>query len=172
MITRSGPISFRGVAAVLAVAGLTLTGCAAEEEVTIDDDLGGAPLESAEPVEPYVGDYDAAFSETVLDYADQEVSLIGQVDTVVSPVAFTLTALDGSPAASLLVVHDPVGDGLTEGADVEVAGTLREAYNVPTAEENVGEPPGEEVLAHYDGQPFVGEAAVKPLSPEPSTPTG
>ena len=174
MITRSGPVSLRAAAALLAVAGLALTGCATEEdEVGAEiEDPGGAPLEPPEATEPYVGDYDAAFTETVLDYADQEVSLIGEVDTVVSPVAFTLTAPDDSPIEPLLIIHDPIGNGLTEGAAVEVTGLLREAYNVPSVEENLGGPPGEEVLAHYDGEPFVGEATVTPHPSGHSTSTG
>lgn len=171
MVPRSRPFSLRVTAAALAVAGLALTGCGADE-AAIDaevEDPGGVALE---PPGPYAGAYDAAFAERVVDYAEQEVTLTGEVDVVVSPVAFTITAAGGDPAASLLVVHDPVGDGLTPGAAVTVTGTVHEAYNVPSVEENLGEPPGEDVLAHYDGEPFVDATVVDGDVSQRTAPTG
>ena len=50
---------------------------------------------------------------------------------------------------------------------VEVSGTVHAAYNVPTVEENLGEAPEEDALAHYDGEPFVLATAVN--SPVPTT---
>lgn len=170
MITPSGRAALT-TAAALAAAGLALTGCGPDVNDLETDDPGGEVLEGPEAAEPYVGPYDEAFAEDVLAYAEQEVTLAGEVAVVVSPVAFTITAPGGDPATPLLVIHDPVGDGLTQGAAVEVVGTVHEAYNVPVAEEALGEPPGEEVLAHYDGEPFLDAEVVDVVAPPEATPT-
>ncbi|MFI7585374.1 hypothetical protein ACH9DO_16515 [Kocuria sp. M1N1S27] len=100
------------------------------------------------------------------------MTLTAQVAGVVSPIAFTITGAEGTGTEALLVVNFDEGtSGLDTGDLVEVTGTYREAYNVPSAEEDLREPPGVEQLAHYDGEPFVETTDVAVSDVESAEPT-
>ncbi|GGG60427.1 hypothetical protein GCM10011374_24100 [Kocuria dechangensis] len=164
----------RAAAAAVAVAAFGLSACGSA------DPSPGAPAEQlldpeTLPTGPYAGAYDQAFAADLEHYAEQEVTLHAQVGTVVNPVAFTLTALEdtaentgeGGAVAPLLVVEfDDTPPELRPGDAVEVTGTVHEAYNVPDTEENLGDPPGPEVLASYDGQPFLEATSVDTSTPQ------
>ncbi|WP_460669064.1 hypothetical protein [Kocuria himachalensis] len=171
------------IAAAVAVAALGLSACGGPTTPP-----PGAPVvqlldPEAIPTGPYAGPYDQAFAEDLEHYAEQEVVLRAQVGTVVSPVAFTITTPepseadsgedtgDGGVAAPLLVVDfDDTSPTLRPGDRVEITGTVHAAYNVPDTEENLGAPPGPEVLASYDGQPFLNATSVQTEDPQATTP--
>lgn len=88
------------------------------------------------------------------------------METIINPVAFTITtpedAGEEGVAAPLLVMDfDDPSPTLRPGDQVEITGTAHEAYNVPDTEENLGAPPAPEVLASYDGQPFLNATSVQ-----------
>ncbi|WP_162459766.1 hypothetical protein [Kocuria sediminis] len=131
------------------------------------------------PAGPYAGPYDQAFAEDLEHYAEQEVTLRAQMETVVNPVAFTITTPadtgeesgEGEAVAPLLVVDfDDPSPALRPGEQVEITGTVHEAYNVPDTEENLGAPPGPDVLASYDGQPFLNATSVQTPTPQTAIP--
>lgn len=149
-------------AALAAVAGLGLAGCGGSADQS-GDDVGEAQQQPAgENPGTYTGPYDEAFIDDASTLVDADVTLTAQVEEVVSPVAFTITGAEETATAPLLVVNfDEDTSGLDTGDPVEVTGTYREAYNVPSAEEELRATPGLEQLARYDGEPFIGATDVE-----------
>jgi hypothetical protein len=186
------------IAAAVAVAALGLSACGGPttpppgapvvqlldpEAIPTGPYAGPYDQAFAEDLEHYAGPYDQAFAEDLEHYAEQEVVLRAQVGTVVSPVAFTITTPepseadsgedtgDGGVAAPLLVMDfDDPSPTLRPGDRVEITGTVHAAYNIPDTEENLGAPPGPEVLASYDGQPFLNATSVQTEDPQATTP--
>ncbi|MUN64920.1 hypothetical protein GMA12_17535 [Kocuria sediminis] len=153
----------KGATTVLAAAALGLSACGTGPE------LPGSYAEQSQdqPAEPFAGPYDQVFAADLDAYAVDEISLTGEVETIVSPVAFTITAAGDTDVDPLLVVNfDEDASRLAVGQQVEVTGTVHEAYNVPDTEENLGDPPGPEVLAFYDGQPFFNATSVEIAEPQ------
>lgn len=175
------------IAITVAAAGLALTGCTASDpqpEAQAETTAGSPSAEptpdllEAGPAEPYAGPYNTDFAtrighypETgqITDYEGVEVDLTGVVHEVINPVSITIADPRDPAVPPLLVVRDEPNQPLTEGDPVEVTGTVHAAYNVPAVEENLGKPPEDDVLAHYDGQPYVWATTVD--APAPSTPT-
>ena len=175
------------IAIVATAIGAALTGCAAPEPETGPQEV--APLVSETTsaaaelfedgtAEPYTGPYDADFAAQIgtypqtgqiSDYEGVEVTLTGVVHEVINPVAVAITDPQDPSLPPLLVVLDDAEETLVVGDPVAVSGTVHAAYNVPTVEENLGEAPDEDVLAHYDGEPFVLATAVN--SPAPTVPS-
>lgn len=184
--TRTTAVRTMAVVAVVA-AGMVLTGCGRQEADPVAEP--GAPLASetappaaellSAPPSPYVGPYDADFSDQIGTYPEtgqtsayegMEVTLTGEVDEIINPIAVTITDPADSTVAPLLVVRENAEENLAPGDLLEVTGTLHAAYNVPTVEEDLGQAPDEEVLAHYDGEPFVWATSVN--NPTPSAMAG
>lgn len=150
----------RRTAAAVALAALGLTACGTSADQS-GDDVGDAQEQPAD-AGAYTGPYDQAFVDDAATLVDADVTLTAEVAEVVSPVAFTITDTEGTGTEPLLVVnYDEGTSGLDTGDLVEVTGTYREAYNVPSAEEDLRETPGVEQLARYDGEPYVEAADVE-----------
>jgi hypothetical protein len=103
---RSRPLAGPTLAAVLALAGAGLSGCAEDDgasapelEAEVPDIRGEADLD-----DPYTGVLDAAFYEDLPAYAGQEVTLLAEVAEVFSPRVFTLTAPGDAEVGDVLVV--------------------------------------------------------------------
>lgn len=170
---------------VAATIGAALTGCAAPGPGAGPQEVAPLMSETASPAaelfedgtaQPYTGPYDADFAAQIgtypqtgriSDYEGVEVRLTGVVQDVINPVAVAITDPQDDSLPPLLVVLDDAEKTLAVGEPVEVSGTVHAAYNVPTVEENLGEAPEEDALAHYDGEPFVLATAVN--SPVPTT---
>jgi hypothetical protein len=171
----------RTAAAVTAVAAAALVLSACGGPATPPP---GAPVEAlldpeSIPTGPYTGPYDPAFAENLEHYAEQGVTLSAQVETIINPVAFTITtpedtgedtADSGTVAPLLIMDFDDPSPTLRPGDRVEITGTVHAAYNVPDIEENLGAPPGPDVLAAYDGRPFLNATSVQTTSPHTATP--
>lgn len=184
IVVRTQPRHF--VAVVVTAAGVALTGCGAPEAETSPEAGASAVSETASPTpdlleagaaEPYTGPYDADFAAQIgaypgtgeiSDYEGVEVTLTGEVHEVIKPVAVAITDPQDPAVPPLLVELEDTDETLAEGDSVEVTGTVHAAYNVPAVEENLGEAPDGDVLAHYDGKPYVRATAVN--SSAPSTP--
>ena len=165
-------------AAAIAVAALALTACGGPTTPPPDAPVEQLVDPEAVPTGPYAGPYQA-FAEDLEHYAEQEVTLRAQVQTVVSPVAFTITTPDpsgedteesGKFAPLLVMDFDDPSPVLNPGDQIEITGTVHAAYNVPDTEENLGAPPGPEVLAAYDGQPFLNATSVQTTAPQATAP--
>ncbi|WP_426119512.1 hypothetical protein [Kocuria sp. LHG3120] len=178
------------VAVVVTAAGVALTGCAASEPEPGAQTEASAMSATAEPTpdlleagpaEPYTGPYDADFAAQIgtypdtgqiSDYEGVEVTLTGVVHEVINPVSVAISDPQDPSVPPLLVVREDPNQPLTEGDPVEVTGTVHAAYNVPAVEENLREPPKDDVLAHYHGQPYVWATAVNSPAPSASATAG
>lgn len=182
--------SARMLAAVsFTIAGLVLTGCGSNDPVADPAGETIAENETAQPAQPlredppetYVGPYNAAFASEVGTYPEtgdigvyegMEVTLGAEIGEIVSPVAVAITAPEDPSVAPLLVVLENADATLQQGDPIEVTGTVHASYNVPAVEENLGEAPDADVLAHYDGQPYISATRLDSPTPETSTPNG
>ena len=178
------------IAIVATAIGAALTGCAAPEPETGPQEV--APLVSETTsaaaelfedgtAEPYTGPFDADFAAQIgtypqtgqiSDYEGVEVTLTGVVHEVINPVSVAISDPQDPSVPPLLVVREDPNQPLTEGDPVEVTGTVHAAYNVPAVEENLREPPKDDVLAHYHGQPYVWATAVNSPAPSASATAG
>jgi hypothetical protein len=165
-------------AAALAAAGLGLTSCGANTPDAVEapdtvQETASDPgiLEGGEPTEPYIGPYDSAFVDMREDYGGMEVVVAGQVQEIVAPVGFTITGVEDTTLAPLLVFYDPEEASPEAGDTISVTGTIHEVFNPPVVEENVGGDPGPDELAYYHGQPFLRADNVTVAEPEDATPT-
>ena len=150
---RSRPLAGPTLAAVLALAGAGLSGCAEAEatapdlESRIPDLRGEGDLDDA-----YSGVLDADLYEDLSAYAGQEVTLLAEVAEVVSPRAFTVTAPDDAEVGEVLVVATPdAGDVEPEaGGQVLVAATPVDAFDAGVVVEELGLEVDAAELAEWD----------------------
>lgn len=150
-------------AVALSVTGLGLSACGTAEDGA--EEAQEQP--AAEVPGAYDGPYDQAFLDDAATLVDADVTVSARVQEVVSPVAFTITDAGSAGTEPLLVLNfDEDTSGLEAGDPVIVTGTYHEAYNVPTAEEDLRATPGVEELAHYDGRPYL--EATDVLAAEPT----
>lgn len=189
MATPALPTTHELAATTVIAAGLLLTGCGAIDPATSTTGESAAGTEAAStaqplrdaPPEPYDGPYNAAFAEDVGTHPETgeigvhegtEVTLTAEIGEVVSPIAVAITDPQDPSVAPLLVVLENADSALRAGDPIEVTGTVHAAYNVPAVEENLGEAPDTDVLARYDGQPYIEASQVHRPTPAPSVPTG
>lgn len=165
---RRGPR--RAVAAVaLCVSALGAASCGTPADESGDEAGATQEQPTGGGAGNYVGPYDRDFVDDAATLVDADVTLTARVAEVISPVAFTIAGAEETGTEALLVIDfDEDASGVDEGDLVEVTGTYREAYNVPSAEEDLRETPGAEQLAHYDGEPFVEATDVEAIDPAPT----
>ena len=155
---RSRPLAGPTLAAVLALAGAGLSGCAEAEatapdlETEVPDLRGEGDLD-----DPYSGVLDAAFFEDLPAYAGQEVTLLAEVAEVVSPRAFTVTAPDDAEVGQVLVVAtSDAGDTEPEaGSQVLVAATPVDSFEAGVVVEELGLEVDAAELEEWDEQTFL-----------------
>ncbi len=166
---RSRPLAGPTLAAVLALAGAGLSGCAVSEEealeptspVEVPDLRGEGDLD-----DPYSGVLDAEFYEDLPAYAGQEVTLLAEVAEVFSPRAFTVTAPDDAEVGEVLVVAtSDAGDVEPEaGSQVYVAATPMDSFQAGVVVEELGLDVDAAELAEWDEQAFLVAEALRPAS--------
>ena len=110
--------------------------------------------------DPYDGPYTPDFHDDVEAYVDQEVTLAAAVDTVVSPVAFTITGPDGADVDPLLVLIEEPVPGLEPGVDVVVAATAQDEFEVSDLEAWADEAVPEEPYEEWEGEPYLAATEV------------
>ncbi|MCF6744752.1 hypothetical protein E9529_10755 [Blastococcus sp. KM273128] len=159
-MTRSGRHLRRGVPVVLLAAllpGAALAGCGED-----DDPAAGAVDVDVRPPEdladPYTGAYDAAFREDMEAYAGIEVSLVGEVGRIVSPIAFTLT---GDGAEPVLVVTDREMPDLRPGQAVALGAEPTEDFDLAALERELGTDLPDEAYEEWDGDVFLDATTVE-----------
>ncbi|WP_157359113.1 hypothetical protein [Arthrobacter sp. Soil782] len=96
--------------------------------------LSGCALEP----EPYDGDFDPNFYDSIETYAGEEVSLSAEVLDVLSPTSFTIISGDDPTANPLLVLNEADAEDVLPGMPVQVTGAVKEAFDPSTAEEDLG----------------------------------
>lgn len=165
-------------ASALALAAATTAGCAGTEEPEPGADTPAqaettgaaqtsAPASTAETAADlaYDGPYDEQFVAELPDYAGQQVRLTGTVgDFVRSRSAYVLTGPDGGGPTPLLVSARYTAPEVSEGAVVEVTGTVREDFNPPAAEGAAGDGEESGFYEEHAGEAYLDEATVDPAS--------
>lgn len=162
-------------AALAAVAGLGLAGCSTEgpetgtdvEDVTEGEVLESSPAPENNPTagDTFIGNYDQDFYDDRETYVGQEVTLTAEVGQVIDDDAFVIAGTAGTTVDRLLVLYDMDQVDIEEGQVVEVTGTVQQAFDLPTIEDEKQKDLEDELYADHDQQPYV-EAAEVQLMPE------
>lgn len=154
-------------AAVLTLpfAALTFVGCGTsgpEEGTTVEDVAEGEGGEVAE--EPaaegemaYDGAYDAAFWEDSTNLVGQEVTVSAEVGSIIEPASsFTIAGTDDTTVEPLLIVHNQ-GEmpELEEGLTVGVTGTVQDAFDIVTVEEELGVDLDDTLYTDWEGERYI-----------------
>ncbi|MFI7585367.1 hypothetical protein ACH9DO_16480 [Kocuria sp. M1N1S27] len=124
--------SAAAVAVLAAAAGLALTGCGTEN------------VEGAMP-------YDE-FYEQRADYVGQEVTLSAEVEDVISDDGLTI---DSATSDSMMVLYDMDRVDVEEGQLVEVTGTVQDAFDPTTLDDQAEEDFTDEFYQDYEAQPYI-----------------
>ena len=143
------------LAAVLA--GGVLGGCGEDDvDDTTAADVDVRPSDDLE--DPYDGEYTAAFREDLEAYNGLEVTLLGEVERIVSPVAFTLTGDDVEP---ILVIADEELPDLRPGERVALAAEPWEEFELLALEEELGTDLPDDAYAEWEGESYLDASRVE-----------
>ncbi|WP_159617243.1 hypothetical protein [Arthrobacter zhaoguopingii] len=152
-------VRFRRVAAAailpMAVLGATACSTAGSEEGASVEDIVDEPVEKDEIADPYAGQYDEGFQQEMNSYVDEEVTLSATVNEIISPVSFTIAGTDDTTVDELLIVHDEELPDVDPGQVVEVTGTVHEALDLPTVEEERGIDLEDDLYEDWDSETYV-----------------
>lgn len=111
------------------------------------------------PSVTYEGPYDEDFAADLESYEDETVKVFADVQTVVSPEAFTIT---GDNIGELLVLTTDGTDGLREDIPVEVTGTVHTAFDLPVVEEDLQRDIDDGAFGAWDEEPYLVADEVEP----------
>ena len=158
-MTRPGRASVAG-AVLMATLGVTaLAGCGQDDTPpSSPDEVDVRPVEDLE--ETYDGRYGEGFRDDIEGYTDLEVSLLGEVRRIVSPIAFTLGG--GDDAEPILVVMDEELGGLVPGQVVAVAAVPRGEFTLAEVEAAIGSDLPDEAYAAWEGGHYLEASIVEP----------
>lgn len=164
MDTASKNVRLRKTAAalVLPFAALSFVGCGTSgpEEGTTAEEVaeGGDEAAVAEGTGAlaYDGVYDSAFVEDYDSLVGEEVTVSAEVNTIISPNALTIAGTDDTTVEPLLVMHNQ-GDlpDVQEGLTIGVTGTVKEAFDVVTVEEDLGIDLDDDLYADWEGERYI-----------------
>lgn len=110
--------------------------------------------------DPYDGFYSETFRDDIEGYEGLEVSLLGEVERIVSPIAFTLAGEDDVEPI-LVVMREELGE-LSPGQTVAVAAVPWTEFELAEVEEAVGSDLPDEGYATWQGEPYLGASIVEP----------
>jgi hypothetical protein len=155
-ITRNRRTLFRnGAAALAASAALVLGGCgtAGPEQGT---DVGDIQNDQAGGVAD--GGGNGGNGGAFIDFGDaqsfvgQTVTVSAQVNEIIGPNAFTMADESGE---QLLVVSATSVQNLAVDTPVQVTGTVKKAFNLPTAEQFAGADFNDAAFSQFGGEPYI-----------------
>lgn len=175
MITHYRHTTRTAVAALITAAGLGLTGCGTEgpetgtdvEDVTEGEVLESSPAPENNPTagDTFIGNYDQDFYDERETYAGQEVTLSAEVNDVLDDDAFVIAGTAETTVDPLPVLYNMDQIDIEEGQVVEVTGTVQEAFDLPTIEDETQKDLEDDLYQDYDQQPYL-EATDVQLIPE------
>ncbi|MGY1987608.1 hypothetical protein ACI792_15435 [Blastococcus sp. SYSU DS0669] len=163
------PLTTVAAAASLALSPLALAACgddATEQEQT-STSIGEGSAEDQgfdytegdrEPA--YEGAYDTRFRDVIDEFLGEDVVVSASVEAVSSPVAFTIAGFDDVGLPPLLVLAPQGAEGVEEGMELEVSGTVQGTFSPSTAEEDLGVDLDDDALAEFEGEPYLLAEAV------------
>ena len=158
--TRLRRSTVAGALVSAALSGVVLAGCSEDYETneTAPADADVRPAEDLE--DPYDGPYAKEFREDIEGYTGQEVSLLGEVERVLSPIAFVLAGEDG--VEPILVISQSEFGDLRPGQAVAVAATPWDEFELTEVEEAIGSDLPDEAYTDWEGEPFLDASIVEP----------
>lgn len=156
--TRTRPFARVLAAGGAAALAFGLTACGEDEtagsEASVDvQDVQQDAVE--EEGYAYDGIYDASFYDDVQSYVGQEVTLSANVNQVISPMAFTIAGTGDTEVSEMLVVSSNENSELQPDLAVQVTGTVRQAFEVPAVEEELGIELDDSLYSDWEGQPYL-----------------
>ncbi|MFI7496383.1 hypothetical protein ACH9D2_16895 [Kocuria sp. M4R2S49] len=152
------PTARTAAAALVAVAGLSLAGCGTDvEDVTEGEVRESSPAPENNPTagDTFIGNYDQGFYDDRETYVRRAVTLSAEVGQVIDDDAFMLAGTAESTVDPLLVLYAMDQVDIAEGQVVEVTGTVQQAFDPPTIEDEKQKDLEDELDADYDQQPYV-----------------
>ncbi len=175
MITHHRHTTRTAAAALVAAAGLALAGCGTEGPETgtdVEDVTEGEVLESSPAPEntpatgaAFNGPYDQGFYDERETYVGEEVTLSAEVNDVLDDDAFVIAGTVETTVDPLLVLYNMDQIDIEEGQVVEVTGTVQQAFDLPTIEDETQKDLEDDLYQDYDQQPYL-EATDVQLIPD------
>ena len=175
MLTDHRHTTRTAAAALVVAAGLGLARCGTEgpetgtdvEDVTEGEVLESSPAPENDPAteDTFNGAYDQDFYDERETYAGQEVTLSAEVNDVLDDDAFVIAGTAETTVDPLLVLYNMDQIDIEEGQVVEVTGTVQEAFDLPTIEDETQKDLEDDLYQDYDQQPYL-EATDVQLIPE------
>ena len=147
--------------AVLSAAlGVTvLAGCTQDDRPpTSKVEVDVRPVEDVD--DPYNGPYSEAFRDEIEGYTGLEVSLLGEVQRIVSPIAFTLGGEED--VEPILVVMDEERGALVPGQAVAVAAVPQGEFALAEVEAAIGSDLPDDAYADWEGGHYLEASIVEP----------
>lgn len=165
LISRTAAIG-AGLLLLPALAACSNDTAGPEADVDVEDVLEGNEevLEEPNPGR-YEDIYDKEFFDSITNYIDTDVTLSARVNAILSEQALTITGTDDATVDPLLIIHKDPAFGLEEDIAVQVTGRPYSRLLIGELEDRLGIDLNDELLADWEGQPYV-EATVIDTSPE------
>ncbi|WP_422391886.1 hypothetical protein [Arthrobacter sp. N1] len=146
------------------MAAFGLVGCnstsGTEEGADVEDIVEEEPVVDEADTGPYDGVYDQGFYDDVDTYVGEEVTVSADVNEILTPMSFTIAGTDDTTVDALLVLHDTELPEVTPGLTVGVTGTVQEAFDLPTVEEEMGVDLDDAAFEDWDGEPYIEATSV------------
>jgi hypothetical protein len=151
------------VASILPFAALSFVACdtagpeeGADVEDVVEDDGAVEETPTGEGVVgPYDGVYDRTFYDDYDSYMGEEVTVSAQVNEIITPMSFTIAGTDDTTVEALLIIHQGEVTELADDLTVAVTGTVKEAFDLPTVEEEMGIDLDDNALADWDQARYI-----------------
>jgi hypothetical protein len=143
-----------GAAALAASAALVLGGCGGTAGPEQGTDVGDIQNDQAGGGGVVNGDGGGLFEDfsEVQSFVGQRVTVSAEVDEVIGPNAFTMADDSGE---QLLVVYQGAAPNLAVNTPVQVTGTVKKAFDLPTAEEFAGADFNDVAFEDFNGEPYI-----------------
>lgn len=151
---KPGALARTAVVGVFAVSALTLTGCS-DDTAGPETGTDVEDIQEEEAVGPYDGLYDTTFYDNIDSYVGEEVTVSADVNEIVSPTSLTIAGTEDTDVEPMLVVSADEVSGLEPDLTVRVTGTVHEAFDLPTVEDEMGLDLDDELYDEFDGEPYI-----------------
>lgn len=143
-------------AGILAMSALGLTACnddtAGPETGTDVEDI---QEEDEAALDPYDGPYDTTFYDDIDSYVGEEVTVSADINEVITPSSFVIAGTEDTDVEPLLVVSADEVSGLEKDLTVAVTGTVHEAFDLTTVEEDLETDLDDDLYDAWDTEPYI-----------------
>ncbi|WP_164700954.1 hypothetical protein [Modestobacter sp. KNN46-3] len=164
--SRGKPIASAPLLGLTTALALVLSGCGGDDPQEGDLAVGETDVSDIRGeddfTDPYTGEYDEAFENDLDVLAGTEVTVLGRVEEVLTPSAFTIVGPEGTTVEPLLVVAaEEVGE-LESGTPVTVAATVGRDFEVTEVEDQLGVDLEDAEFEQWLGREYLAATIVEP----------